>query len=61
MMRCDSTAGGERLDVVGQRVVAAVDERVRLGGAQQHQAGARARRPARRAGPRACARSSATM
>ena len=32
---------GERLDVVGQRVVAAVHERARLGRAQQHQAGAR--------------------
>ena len=32
---------GERLDVVGQRVVAALDQRARLGGAQQHQAGAR--------------------
>ena len=32
---------GERLDVVGQRVVAPADQRARLGGAQQHQAGAR--------------------
>ena len=32
----------ERLDVVGQRVVAALEQRARLGGAQQHQPGARA-------------------
>ena len=32
---------GERLHVVGQRVVAALEQRARLGGAQQHQAGAR--------------------
>ena len=32
---------GEPLHVVRERVVAALDERARLGGAQQHQAGAR--------------------
>ena len=33
---------GQRLHVVGQRVVAALQQRARLGGAQQQQAGARA-------------------
>ena len=42
--RCASTVSGERLHVVGQRVVAPLHERARLGRAQQHEAGAR-RRP----------------
>ena len=41
--RWESTVWGQRLDVVGERVVAALHHRVGLGRAQQQQAGARAR------------------